>query len=332
MTARAADHTRVGRWAFATLLCTVLLIGVGGFTRGSGSGYGCQDRWPLCEGGHLGGVLPRIEQEMMIEWSHRWLAAIVGLLALVTAVSAWRNARGSRAVVVPATAAVVVIGIQAWVGRLIVTNDLDADLVSLHLAISLTVAALLAITATVCLVANPPDAAAARPRRLVLVGSGAALVATVIVLGSIVHNRYYPGWPLMDGALVPDPADTYRFVHFVHRGLAGVGIVVLGCIVVDAYRSAVPPIERRLSVLAAGCYSVNVVLGLAHVVTRVERAEVVALHLVCAAGAWVALVAALVAASRRRGEGSAPAEHVHDAHRADPDHVGQPEAGVGLLS
>lgn len=325
-------RTRVGRWALVTLLTTVLLIGVGGFTRGSGSGYGCEDRWPLCEGGHLGGLLPRAEREMVIEWSHRWLASVVGLLALATVVSAWRHVRGSRAIVIPVTAALGVIGIQAWVGRLIVTNDLDADLVSLHLVISLTVAALMAVAATVALAGDPPGPEVARPR-LAVVGAGAAVVAVVIVLGSMVHNRYFPGWPLMDGALVPDPGDWYRFLHFLHRGVAGVGIVLIGWIVVDAHRRAVPVVERRLSLLAAGCYGVNVVLGLVHVLTRVDRAEVVVLHLVCAAGAWVALVALVSRLVALRGgpTRSAAAEHVDDAHGADPDHVGQPEVGAGLL-
>jgi cytochrome c oxidase assembly protein subunit 15 len=324
-------RVRVGRWALVTLLATVLLIGVGGYTRGSGSGYGCEDRWPLCERGYLGGLLPRAEREMVIEWSHRWLAAVVGLLALATAVSAVRHVRRNRAIAVPAVAAVGVIGIQAWVGRLIVTNDLDADLVSLHLAISLTVAALLTVTATIALAGDPPGPGVGR-LRLPMVGATGIVVAVVIVLGSLVHNRYYPGWPLLEGALVPDPADGYRFLHFLHRGIAGVGIVLLAWIVVDAYRRRVPTLDRRLSLLAAGCYGINVVLGLVHVLTQVQRGEVVAVHLVCAAGAWVALVALvtrLAAAGARDGSGAA--QHVDDAHRADADHVGQPDLGAGML-
>jgi heme A synthase len=183
-----------------------------------------------------------------------------------------------------------VIGIQAWVGRMIVTNDLDADLVSLHLTISLTVAALLTVTATVALTGHPPDRADTR-HRLRLVGSTAVVVAAVILLGSLVHNQYHPGWPLVDGALLPDPADRYRFLHVLHRAVAGVGLVLLVWIAVDAVRRSLSTFERRLSFLALGCYLVNVALGLVHVLTRVQRGEVVALHLVCAAVVWVSLVA-----------------------------------------
>ena len=70
---------------------TLFLIMLGGYTRGSGSGYGCADRWPLCENGLLGGLLPRLEYHMVIEWTHRWVAAIVGLLIVATAWRAWRD-------------------------------------------------------------------------------------------------------------------------------------------------------------------------------------------------------------------------------------------------
>ena len=75
------------------LAATLVLVAFGAFTRGSGSGYGCADQWPLCEGGALGGLLPRLEFEMIIEWTHRWIAALVGLIAIATAIQAWRTHR-----------------------------------------------------------------------------------------------------------------------------------------------------------------------------------------------------------------------------------------------
>ena len=119
---------RTGLLARLSLVTTLLLVAFGGFTRGSGSGYGCADRWPLCEGGLLGGVLPRWEYHMVIEWTHRWLAALVGILAIATAISAWRHFRQRAVVLVPAIAAVLMIGIQAWVGRLVVQGNLGAEL------------------------------------------------------------------------------------------------------------------------------------------------------------------------------------------------------------
>ena len=95
-----------------TLGATVALVTLGAYTRGSGSGFGCRDRWPLCEGGLLGGWLPRADFHMIVEWSHRWLAAIVGMLAVLTAVAAWRSAR--RWVAVVATVAQAVPASRGW--------------------------------------------------------------------------------------------------------------------------------------------------------------------------------------------------------------------------
>ena len=92
---------RLAQWSLAT---TVFLVMLGGYTRGSGSGYGCEDRWPLCEDGLLGGLLPRLEYHMIVEWTHRWVAAIVGILIVATAVAAWRDRPRNRRAAWPAAA------------------------------------------------------------------------------------------------------------------------------------------------------------------------------------------------------------------------------------
>ena len=127
-----SSTARLSRIAFGA---TLLLVAVGGFTRGSGSGYGCSDRWPLCENGLLGGLLPRLEYHMVVEWTHRWVAAVVGLLILATAVSVWRYYRTQAAVVRLAVTAVVVVVIQAY--RLLV-NRMEAEGMNypLHLGVT----------------------------------------------------------------------------------------------------------------------------------------------------------------------------------------------------
>lgn len=288
----------VRRLALATLVVTIVLVGVGGYTRGSGSGYGCQDRWPLCEDGSLGGLLPRLELTMVIEWSHRWVAGIVGVLALATAVMAWRRARDRPDVLWPATAGVVAIGLQAWVGRMVVTQGLDADLVSVHLAISMAVVALTTLTAVTS--GPAPPAGVPRDRRwtleVIVVAAGAY---ALLLLGSYVHNRYFAGWPLMEDGVVPDPTDRHRFVHFLHRAAAGFGLVALGWLVFAARHRRVPDAERRLVLGAAACYGLNVFVGLAHVLTEVSSGVIVTGHLVLGALVWCQLVAVATLSARR---------------------------------
>jgi cytochrome c oxidase assembly protein subunit 15 len=278
----------LSRWALAA---TLALITLGGFTRGSGSGYGCKDQWPLCQDGLLGGLLPRADFNMMIEWSHRWVAAMVGLLAIATAVAAWRSAR--RWVAWVAIASVGVIGIQAWVGRLIVTNNLDADLVSLHLAISLTVAGLLAVVAVATTRLDHRKLERGWVAWLTL---GTAVSAAVLILGSLVHNVYVPGWPLTLDTLIPDLGARTIALHFFHRVVAAAGVGITIYLFWRSARDRRPRTEVVLAGIACGAFVINVALGATHVFTRVQWSGLVAAHLGIASISMVALVAATAVA------------------------------------
>ncbi len=273
------------------MTATLILVAIGGFTRGGGSGYGCQDRWPLCEDGLLGGLLPRAEYHMIVEWTHRWVASIVGVLAVATAVTAWRQHRDEPTVVRPAVAAVLTIGVQAWVGRMVVKGDLDADLVSIHLAISMAVLALLAMV----LVATNPEEMSAQgrdPAWTRLLAGAAVLSVGLLLLGSYVHNLYVSGWPLVGDSLSPDLSNRYVAVHYVHRLVAGVGLVYLIYLTVEVRRRDRPETEGLIVRTACTAYAVNVGLGAAHVFTEVSSSLLVAGHLAMAALVWVSLVAA----------------------------------------
>lgn len=310
---RTGGSRRSGRGAalaVAALATTLLLVAVGGYTRGSGSGYGCRDRWPLCHDGALGGLLPRADFHMIVEWSHRWLAAVVGVLVVATAVTAWRRYRGVAWVVGPAVTATVLVFVQAWLGALVVKNDLHADLVSLHLANAMIVTALLAVTAVRMLAADGrlPVAAADRGWTVAL-ASAAVLTFAVLILGSVVHNEYVGGWPLVDGRLIPDLDGKVVAVHFVHRLAAGVGLIAVGWLAYDVVRRRRPRAEAAMVHLALACYVANVVFGALHVVTEVRSSAIVVAHLGIASTAWTALVAAALLSLNERStaaEGAGP--------------------------
>ncbi|MEE8331037.1 MAG: COX15/CtaA family protein [Acidimicrobiia bacterium] len=286
---------RLSRLALAA---TLALVGIGGFTRGSDSGYGCADRWPLCENGLLGGLLPRAEYHMIIEWTHRWAAALVGILAIATAVAAWRHHRHRLMIVLPAIAAVAAIGVQAWVGRLVVKGALDRDLVSVHLAISMTVVALL----TIVLVTTSPSFGAGTADRdrewTLLLAAAAAGSLALLLLGSYVHNLYVDGWPLVRNTLFPDLSNRFVATHYAHRVVAAAGLVFLGYLIMVAVRRERPRAERSLLYAAGVAYGVNIGLGAAHVFTRVDSSALVTGHLLMASLVWVSLVAATTISAR----------------------------------
>src|SRR6266498_4020240 len=65
-----------------------VLIVLGAVVRISGSGMGCGDHWPLCNG-HL--IPPLTDIPTVIEWSHRLVAGVVSVLVVGLAVFAWRG-------------------------------------------------------------------------------------------------------------------------------------------------------------------------------------------------------------------------------------------------
>lgn len=304
--------TRLQRLAVAATLATLFQVAWGAFTRGSGSGYGCRDRWPLCEGGVLqvgdaGGLLPRAEFEMIVEWLHRWIALAVLALLVWLAVAAWRRHRDVRRVTWPAFGAVAVVIGQSLLGAAVVITDLDADLVTVHLVGAVTLLALLTyLTVNTFFLLDP--ASAPRPGARVdfrwerLLGLGGLLAFATLVLGSTVHNQYVGGWPLVGGRLLPEALGSSPTVdlHYAHRVAAGLGLVVLVWLRWSAGRRGRPRAERRALSAAAGLFLVNVGLGAVHVFTQVSSVTAIVAHLGVGAAAWAAIVAAWTLARRHR--------------------------------
>lgn len=286
------ETNRLHRIALVATWSTLILIAFGAYTRGSGSGYGCKDRWPLCEGGAFGGYLPRFEAEMLIEWTHRWIAMLVGIVAIVLVVKALRGNHSKLWVVTPAISALIVVAGQAWLGRAIVKGELARDLVSLHLGISLIVVAHFVVIAVAT--SNPQSAGAGPRSWSALVGIAAVSVFGVIILGTIVHNMYFPGWPLMNNTLIPNLSSRFAAIHFAHRAATLAVFAYLVFLVVRVRAMNRPRAELRLLDAALAALLTNAALGALHVFTRVESSFVVAAHVGVAGLTWIALVAAVL--------------------------------------
>ena len=124
-----------------TLAGVFVLLLFGSYMVGVGYGSAC-GTWPLCRGS----LLP-LEEPYLVHMLHRFLAAIVGVLVVATALSAWRRG-GSRPALRWAAAALVgVFLVQILVGAATVWAGFSALFKSIHLAMATVVWVTLAFMA-----------------------------------------------------------------------------------------------------------------------------------------------------------------------------------------
>jgi len=188
--------TRFSRLAVATCAATFVLIAIGGLVRATESGLGCPD-WPGCS--------TDWDVHAWVEYSHRTAAAIVATLMVALAISAF-VARRDRFTRIASVATVVLVLVQAGLGALVVLLELRAELVTVHLALALTLLALTVVVAERALRGRLPASAAPGPLRAM------ATLAAVAVMGQMLVGSWVTGsgagvaftdFPLMDGRLVP---------------------------------------------------------------------------------------------------------------------------------
>src|SRR6266581_322411 len=108
------------RVAFLTAFFAYLQIALGGVVRVTGSGLGCPD-WPLCNGRPY----PAADIHSIIEYSHRTVGTVTGVLLIATVVLAWLVYRQRRPLIAwLATGSLVAIAAEGGLGGVVVVNEL----------------------------------------------------------------------------------------------------------------------------------------------------------------------------------------------------------------
>jgi heme o synthase len=299
--------TTFRRLALATAVMTYVLIVIGAIVRGSGSGMGCPD-WPTCHGSWV----PAIgDTSAWIEWTHRTVAALLGLLVLALAVVALLRHRRQLALVVASVGALVLVAFQAYLGKITVETNNAGQWVTAHLAAALALLALLTFIAVRASYADRLAPRGATQRWTLVLGFTAACVYALMLFGAQVTAlgawHAYLDWPLFNGQLIPafsaDPAiASLQAAHFLHRIVAaavGVLLVAVAVLVWRAVRAErhgsvrVPGGEALLALVgtAAALYAVQVIVGALQISTQ-AAGWAVALHLALGAAIWGLVAAA----------------------------------------
>jgi heme A synthase len=282
----------------------------GGIVRINGAGMTCPD-WPRCRGAWF----PALDNQVALEWTHRFVAPVLTLLILATIVAAWRARRELPRAWRASWLSGGLLVAQIIVGALTIRYINNPPSVAAHLGLGiLTFVSLLVVWYAA--LPHAHDAPFTGPAALAL--SRLALSAAVITFFAILAAGYMSasnaglactGFPICNGW---GPATTLaQQIHVGHRLLAYASFIAIAAFAFTASRVSGAPrdaVALAWTSLVLACLQVTlgaatVISGLAPALRSVHQANG-ALLFACVSLGTYALYATLTAQlPRARAEG-----------------------------
>jgi heme A synthase len=253
------------RLALFTAIATFALIIVGGVVRVSDSGLGCGPAgsgfsgWPFCNGD----LVPGVDLNSIVEYTHRVLAVVVGFMILALFVQAFRRYR----LLLPATGALLVlVAVQGGLGGVTVEENLEEAYVAAHLCLAMLLLGLLLYIVRGTRGVEPVDGG---PRlRALATAASVAVLCTIVAggymagtqkygradyqLGDGAHHACGKEFPSCNGDFMPFGESRLVDIHLTHRFFMYVAsILVIALVVVALRRRIAVPYAWALAVLLA---------------------------------------------------------------------------------
>ena len=291
------------RLGYVALAIAFAQIVFGAIVRISGSGLGCGDNWPKCNGAWIPSFTG---SEVIIEVSHRYgaLAISLAVLALVVVAFLRRDepgVAGKGGALRSAVAAIVLVVLAAVLGAVTVKMELPPQVVVLHLTLAMLL--LIAIAATVVRAGGfhsasiTPGSSSRTPR-----GALAAVIVALIVvaLGGLTANipgglSACRGFPHCAMGMESGPG---LHVHLTHRVLAILLLFHTIGLVIGITRRQEPSALRTASRVALTLLVVQVVIAVM-LVSLLPTPALRSLHQAFGTAAFLSL--AVLALLARRG-------------------------------
>ncbi len=314
---KAPPSTAFRRLVLATGVATFVLIIVGGIVRVSDSGLGCGPGgsgfhgWPLCKGD----LVPGVDLNSIIEYTHRALAGAVGLMILALVVMSWRRHRQFLGISV---GLMVLVLAQAVLGGATVEENLEEALVAAHLGLAML---LLGGLLYLWRGAEGARAESGGPR-LLAVAASAAVLCTVVAggymagtqnygradyqLGDGAHHACGKEFPSCNGDFMPFGESRLVDIHLTHRAFMYLASVLLIALIVVSLRRrvAVP-----YAIALAGLLVTQILVGALNVWLD-EYEVLIVLHLALGTLLWATTLGLTLQVSPARARAHGRAEAV----------------------
>ena len=296
---------RLAAFAWIVLGYNILVILWGAVVRATGSGAGCGEHWPLCQGV----VIPHAQQiATLIEFSHRATSGIDALLVVGLVWMAFRRYGRGHAVRRYAVASGFFTVTEALVGAALVLfgwvgNNVSTGrvvILSVHLVNTFMLLASLALTAWAASRQLSADSGAPETHpvapgkgRYIAYGAGLMGVIAISITGTIaaLADTLYPAKSLAeafqwDFSAAKAPILHLRIIHPVLAVLVGGYLLVLS---VMALSSPGPLAVKRMARRLAGLVLLQFCFGAANIVL-LTPVYTQLLHLLVADLIWISLV------------------------------------------
>jgi len=267
------------RLAFTTAFFAYLQIALGGVVRVTGSGLGCPD-WPLCHGRPY----PPADVHSIIEYSHRTVGWLTGLLLIATVVLAWIVFRQQRPLVAwLATGSLVAIAAEGALGGVVVAHELAPWLVLIHLGLAMIILGFLLATSVMSLPRSSGVPGLVRSTGLAAAATYVLLLTGSTVVASSADEGCH-SWPLCGGGFSLDFGGANAFT-MLHRG----GVLVIGVLIVYVAIAALRERAlRRAAVATLAVFALQVAVGAGAALT--DAAFFNGMHVAIATLVWAGML------------------------------------------
>ena len=259
--------------AVITVAVTFLLIFIGGLVRATGAGLGCPD-WPKC----FGLWIPPMTAEDLpagydpvqfnvfktwMEYVNRLVGVLVGFLILLTFALSTTYIRNRPSVFISATASLIFVLFQGWLGGQVVQSGLESWMITAHMVTALLILNALILTLYFSMHERFGVEMTSKIRGVFILALTILLITTItqVILGTQVREALEgirSAYPVLERT---EWIDRVGAMDTVHRSFSWVVLAMVALFHYLVWRYRVDPYLHSLAVLITGATGLQILFG-----------------------------------------------------------------------